>query len=288
MNRPFQRIGILGKLGDPAVSGAITALLAALRAQGREVVLEEATAREVPGHDARAVAPEDLAREADLAIVVGGDGTYLRAARLVVDHGTALLGVNLGHLGFLVDLTPTRAAEELAAILDGAYRDEERALLRADLVRDGAVIGRSRALNDAVVHRREVARMIQMEAWVDGAFAYRLRADGLIASTPAGSTAYALSGGGPILEPGLDAILLVPICPHTLSNRPIVLAGQRQLEVRVLASEANLTCDGQDNLALVSGDRVLIRQHERRLRVIQPLEHDYFSILRAKLDWHNR
>ena len=220
--------------------------------------------------------------------MVGGDGTLLNAARSLAPYDIAIVGVNQGHLGFLTDVSPGEMEQKLDEIFSGQYNEDERFLLHCSVLRDGEHINESVALNDVVVHKWDVARMLETETFVNGQLLNNLRSDGLIASTPTGSTAYALSGGGPILQPCLNAIVLVPICPHTMSNRPIVVDGNNVIEIVVRGSghaHAQVTCDGQINFGLVAGDRVRIRKAEHKVRLIHPVDHDHFHVLRAKLHW---
>jgi len=219
--------------------------------------------------------------------VVGGDGTLLNAARSLAEPGVAVLGVNLGRLGFLVDVSPEEMTQQLDQILAGKFIEEERTLLHASVVRDGQLLTESAALNDVIVHKRDIARMIELDTFIDGHFLNTNRSDGLIVATPTGSTAYALSGGGPIIHPKLAAISLVPICPHTLSNRPIVVDDTSIIEIILHEDtlEATISCDGQVSQPLQSGDRVTVRKHAHTLRLLHPQEHDYFTILRKKLRW---
>ncbi len=200
-----------------------------------------------------------------------------------------LLGVNLGRLGFLADVMPGEMIDRLKEVFAGDYDEEHRFLLDARVVRDGQDVFRGAALNEVVAHKWHIARLIQFETYIDDRLVNTQRCDGLIVATPTGSTAYALSGGGPILHPGLDAVVLVPICPHTLSSRPLVVSADSEFEIRMDHSgeqpEAQLTCDGQMTLALEPADRIVIRRKERRLRLVHPRGHDYFATLRAKLHW---
>jgi NAD+ kinase len=233
------------------------------------------------------VTRETLSRQCDLAIVVGGDGTLLNAARSLADTGCAVLGVNLGRLGFLVDVSPEDMDTQINSILGGDFIEEPRTLLHAMVTRDGEPVDESTALNDVVINKKDIARMIELDTWIDGHYLNRNRSDGLIVATPTGSTAYALSGGGPILHPGLDAITLVPICPHTLSNRPIVINHDSCIEIVIHEGtlQAQISCDGQVNLTLDPGDRVTVRRHDHDLRLLHPPGHDYFDVLRRKLRW---
>jgi len=216
------------------------------------------------------------------------DGTLLNAARSLVDADVPVLGVNLGRLGFLADVSPRDMGQRLDEILAGQFEEERRALLHASVIRGGHSVSESDALNDIVIHKWDIARMIELDTRIDGRFLNSLRADGLIVSTPTGSTAYALSGGGPIIEPSLPALVLVPICPHTLSNRPIVLSDQSTIEILVHGDDANkaqITCDGQVNFSLATGDIIRIQRKAKTLRLIHPSGHDHFDIMRKKLRW---
>ncbi len=288
MASAFSRIGLIGKYNDPGVGTTLEQVGRHLLDLGLEVLLDTGS-RHLLTEGTLPVADRDtIGRDCDLAIVVGGDGTRLAAARSLSDHRVPLLGINLGRLGFLVDVSPDQMVERLGPILAGDYLVEERLLLHASVTREGEPIGDSSAFNDVVVHKTDVARMIDFDTFVNGDLLYPLRSDGLIVSTPSGSTAYALSGGGPIMHPKLNALVLVPICPHTLSNRPTVIAGDDRVEVVVRDSDALVTCDGQIKIALLPGDRVAIRRREHTVRLIHPSDYRYYDILREKLHWHKR
>lgn len=219
---------------------------------------------------------------------MGGDGTMLNAARSLVNYEVPILGVNLGRLGFLADVSPSEIPHSLDQVLAGQFREARRSLLHAQVLHGGHVASETDALNDVVIHKREVARMIEVDTFLDGRFLNAYRADGLIISTPTGSTAYALAGGGPIIHPGLEAVVLVPICPHTLTHRPIVVKADSVIEVVLNAAnttQTQITCDGQVSLAIEPGDRIVIRKKDRKVRLIHPVNHDYFELLRAKLRW---
>ena len=288
MNNTFHTIGLISKAGDPGVADTVATLAADLGKRGLKVILDTSAA----AHFAQPAEPvmkrAELARECDLAIVVGGDGTMLNAARSLAEADVPVLGVNLGRLGFLADVSPDEMQERLDEILSGQYEEERRSLIHASVIRGGQTVSESDALNDAVIHKWDIARMIEVDTLIDRRFLNSLRADGLIVSTPTGSTAYALSGGGPILDPALEALVLVPICPHTLSNRPIVVSDQVEIEIVLQGDDttrAQITCDGQVNFGLVAGDRVIIRRKEHDLRLIHPQQHDHFDIMRKKLRW---
>ena len=284
----FQTIGVITKQSDPRLADTLQTLLDFLASRSLKVLVDESAATLLASDAAELVSRERLAREADLAIVVGGDGTLLNAGRSLADADVPVLGINLGRLGFLVDVSPEEMNARIDEILSGDYREARRFLLDAEVMRDGEVIGCAVALNDVVVHVRDVVRMIEFDTYIDDHFVNTQRADGLVVSTPTGSTAYALSGGGPILHPALDAIVMVPVCPHTLSHRPIVVKGDSRIEVRICAHNkdpAQVSFDGQANIDLEPEDRIAITKKPGPLRLLHPKGHDYFHILRAKLRW---
>jgi NAD+ kinase len=290
MAATFQKFGLIGKYGDPDVGETLLRLSRFLLAHQCEVFIEEGSTSSLPAEHALPVLSLDaIGEQCDLAITVGGDGTLLNAARSLVDHNVPILGINQGRLGFLVDVSPHEMEQRMAEILDGKFEEEHRIMLSASIERAEDVEPLiSDAFNDVVVHKWEVARMIETETYINGKLLNTMRSDGLIVATPTGSTAYALSGGGPIVEPDMDATILVPICPHTMSYRPIVIDGDSEIEIIVRDyphSHAQVTCDGQINMGLLSGDKVRIRRKQRLVRLIHPCQHDHYHILRAKLHW---
>ncbi|MBI5460725.1 MAG: NAD(+) kinase [Gammaproteobacteria bacterium] len=288
MNSSFRHIGLISKFGAATVGATLRRLIDYLQARGLEITLDTSAAEHVPDIPLPSVERPILAERCDLVIVIGGDGTILNAGRSLAESGVPLVGVNLGRLGFLADVSPDLMADQLDQILAGEYAQEERALLHAIVQRDGETISSSDALNDVVVHKWDVARMIELEVCIDGHLLNTQRSDGLIVATPTGSTAYALSGGGPILHPSLDAIVLVPICPHSLNNRPIVINEASEVDIVVQDGDythAQVTCDGQVNFALLPGDRVRVRKKAQSLKLIHPPGYDYFEILRRKFGW---
>ena len=288
MDYVFTTIGLIGKFGDPGVAGTLEALTRYLRRRDLRVLLDEETADRLAWRGLETASRQAIGQQCDLAIVIGGDGTLLNAARSLVDFQVPVLGVNLGRLGFLADVSPAEADLRLDEILAGHYDEDNRALLHAKVIRAGATVAHADALNDVVVHKSEVARMIEFNAYLDGRLITAYRADGLIISTPTGSTAYALSGGGPIIHPTVQTMLLVPICPHTLTQRPLVVSADSEIEIHVNdtnTTDVLVTCDGQIRLDIVLGDRIRIRPKRRQLRLIHPQHHDYFQLLRAKLGW---
>jgi NAD+ kinase len=284
--KPFRTVGVIGKRREPH-RHTLAKLCGALESLGCEVlVAHNDELLDLPA--GRRVDGEELASKAELAIVVGGDGTLLGAGRYLAPAGVPLLGVNQGRLGFLVDIAPDEMAESLAAVIGGRYELEERLILSARLTRDGKTEDTVyTAVNDVVLRNQASIRMIEFESWMGEQFISLHRADGMIVCSPTGSTAYALSGGGPLLHPSLQAMALVPICPHTLSDRPIVIGGDQsvKLVVRGDDTQATVTFDGQISESLEPGDSVLIERSEKPLKLIHPTGSSYFAILRNKLRW---
>jgi len=283
----FSSIGLIAKSDDDGqVARTLQTIYAHLIERGLDVSLDRSTD---PFLDIDHTVPRrELAEDSDLVIVVGGDGTLLTAARSLADAGIPIVGVNLGRLGFLVDVSPDTMLTRLDAILAGNYSEEHRFLVHTEIIRDGEVIRTGLAVNDVVLRIKNVVRMIEFETWVNGNFVNIQRADGMVVSTPTGSTAYALSGGGPILHPSLEALLLLPICPHTLSSRPIVVTADSDVEIRIcrhIDEVGQVVCDGQNNIDVAAGDRVRIRRKDERMRLLHPADYDYYHILREKLHW---
>ncbi len=279
----LKRVAILARAGESRIRHLLEELVGLLERQGLEICLDDHCAEMLGGGK-----QSGIDSGCDLGIALGGDGTMLYAGRKLAPLGIPLLGVNIGQLGFLADVSPDTLDGTLARILAGEFLEEQRFLLEASVRRDGTVVQEACAINDIVVQKWNIARLIRFETHIDGLFVNSQRADGLIVATPTGSTAYALSGGGPILHPSLEAVVLVPICPHTLSNRPLVVHADSEIEIDVGTREvdhARLTCDGELKEELHPGDRVLVRRSRHRLRLIHPADHDHYAILRAKLGW---
>ena len=285
----FRTVGIVGKRSDaPQVGATLRRLADHLRLRGCQVLLDSEGARQLQGRAEAGVPIAVLGARCDLIVAVGGDGTLLHAARAMAEHRVPLMGINLGRLGFLVDVSPDDLESALDAILEGAYQVDHRALLTTRLLGEDAPERAYAALNDVVIHKWGTARMIQLETYIDGVFVNAQRSDGLIVATPTGSTAYALSGGGPLVDPALDAILLVPICPHDLSNRPLVVPGSSCIEIRVRGHDhghAQMTCDGQTQVPLPRESRLRVEHHPDRACLLHPQGHNHYQILRAKLGW---
>ncbi len=255
-----------------------------LSAKNYEVWIEENTAHHAQLADYQTLTLSEIGQVADLAIVMGGDGTMLSVARSLIDAEVPLVGINRGRFGFLTDLRAEDMLVEIDRILAGDSIKEPRMLLSTDVVRDNQVIYSSHALNDVVI--KSGLRLIELEIEIDGKFVYKQRSDGLIISTPTGATAYALSAGGPILHPNLEAISLVPICPHTLSNRPIAVNSSSNIVVTVVQfDEAQLSFDGQFQVGLEVGDKIAVRRADKTISLLHPAEYCYFDMLRNKLNW---
>jgi NAD+ kinase len=284
----FKRISLITNSGAKEVADTLDTVIEFLQRHKLDIELDECCAK-IARSRGLPVAPADqIGVHSDLAIAIGGDGTMLKAAHLVCAHGIPLLGINRGHLGFLADIPADSVEQHLEEILKGNYAEDERFLLYCEVHRHNQLICVRYAFNDIVVQKWDVAKLIELDTFVDGVFVHRQRADGMIVSSPTGSTAYALSGGGPILYPTLDAMVLVPICPHSLTNRPIVIHGNSRVEIIVRDDDvhlARLTCDGDVAMELESGDRVMVEKKNQTIRLIHPADHDHFSILRAKLRW---
>ena len=232
--------------------------------------------------------PEEMAGKSDLIISVGGDGTLLKCGQLIHPRNVALMGINLGRLGFLTDIPPEKITEELSQILGGNFIEEERTVLECEIFRNGKRIMKGNALNDVVIQKWNSPRLITLNTYVNDKFLHSQRSDGLIIATPTGSTAYALSGGGPIIEPNLAALTLVPICPHTFTNRPIVINDSSEIEVHLISGRndtSRVTCDANTVADLIPKDVVKVKTCDRPIRLIHPAYHDHFKTLRAKLNW---
>jgi len=282
----FENIGIIAKRDSQKVSKCLPILVKFLLQRHINILIDASSA--IYNIELTTIATTaELGQYCDLVIVVGGDGTLLQAARSLAEAKVYLLGINLGRLGFLTDLSPTEIDKHLGQILDGAFIEEERFLLGAKVYRDEQLLSSCNALNDIIIHRYNIPHMLSFETTIDGHFVNRQRADGIIISTPTGSTAYALSSGGPIIHPSLDALVLVTICPHTLSNRPLVIDGNSRLQVTICdeqIGQAQLSNDGLFNQELAAGDRVLIEK-QQHITLIHPQTHDHYATLRAKLAW---
>lgn len=285
----FNTVGIIGKRDETSkVRATIERLVAFLASRGREVFFDDSSGANVTAPGSRILNLEEMGKHCSLVVVVGGDGTLLHAARAMATFGVPLVGINLGRLGFLVDVSPDEIETCLDPVLNGVYDEEARQLLTARMGDEASGTADCLALNDVVIHKWNTARMIELETFIDGVFVNAQRSDGVVISTPTGSTAYALSGGGPLLHPALDAVVLVPISPHTLSNRPLVVAGDSHIEIRIRECDrdhVHITCDGRTSPSLSSSTSVYVDKAPQLLRLLHPKGHDHYKILRAKLGW---
>jgi NAD+ kinase len=286
MKPAFKRVALVGKQ-TPEIAQSLRALRELLRQRGCEVMIEKETAASV-GADGAVASFEEIGSSADLAIVVGGDGTMLSAARKLAHRKVPLAGVNLGRLGFMTDIALSEMSESVSAILEGRHTIEERALIEAEILRGSKSLLRTVALNEAVVTKGSQARLIEFKLTIDGEYVYRLRADGVIVATPTGSTAYALSAQGPILQPTVPAFALVPLNPHVLSARPVSVSDSSVIEIELLrALDARAHFDGFALTDLQEGDRLVLRRSADAIRFVHPPGYGYFTMLREKLRWSN-
>ncbi len=285
----IRTVGIVSRPRREDVARAVPPLVQWLEARKLEVYYDQETASSI-GAGSHARPREELPGLADLLIVLGGDGTLLAAARAMGEHDGLILPVNLGGLGFLTSVTQDELYPILEQVLESKHRISERVLLQVEVVRNGQVVIAHRALNDAVLNKSALARMIDLEVRIDDVYVCNYKADGLIISTPTGSTAYSMAAGGPIVYPVVAAFVLTPICPHTLSNRPLVIPDNHKIEVSFREGEepAFLTLDGQVGLELRRGDRVAVTRFSHKLRLVRPSRKTYYEILRSKLKWEER
>ncbi len=287
----FRNIGIIGRLGSVQVLETIRRLKRFLLERNLNIILDETIAELLPGHGLQICSRKSLGEACDLVIVVGGDGSLLGAARAIARYRVPVLGINRGSLGFLTDISPDDLEQKVSEVLAGQYTMESRFLLEAEARRHNNPVGESDALNDVVLHPGQSTRMIEFELFIDGQFVYSQKSDGLIVATPTGSTAYALSAGGPIMQPKLDAVVVVPMHPHTLSSRPIVVNGNSELKIVIspdLQIYPQVSCDGQNHFTCAPGDTITIRKKSHRLNLIHPLDYNYYEVCRTKLGWGSR
>lgn len=287
MSTTFHTIGIVG---HPRYSNALTThemLYHWLKDKGYHVMIEHQIARYLAFNKATTRSLADIGQQADLAIVVGGDGNMLGAARILARYDIKVIGVNRGNLGFLTDLDPDSALTQLSDVLAGNYRTEKRFLLEAHICRSNVCCRISSAINEVVLHPGKIAHMIEFEVYIDDIFAFSQRSDGLIIATPTGSTAYSLSAGGPIVTPLVDAIALVPMFPHTLSSRPLLINGNSTIRLKFsqLAPDLEISCDSQIALPIQEGEEIFIRRSEYSLDLIHSNDYNYFNTLSSKLGW---
>ena len=284
----FKTIGVITKPQAESAKQTLESLFAFLKKKNCTVLLDDQIPDAINSYQFNKCSRKELGEQCDLCIVVGGDGTILNAVRSLAHANVPLLGINVGRLGFLADISPDELENSLSEILGGSYREEQRLLLETQVLRDGKTIFSADAFNDVVVHIRDVARIIEFETRINDAFVNHQRGDGMVISTPTGSTAYALSAGGPILHATLDAITLVPISPHTLSSRPIVVDADSLIDILIFNTKegiAQVTCDGHLSTDLHVGDHIKVQRKTDKITLLHPKQYDYFEILRAKLHW---
>jgi NAD+ kinase len=288
MALPAQACALIGRFSDSRVAESALILLPHLKKRGVRALLSNSDALEVPEGLVERIPEDQIAEHADLVIAIGGDGTLLYAARLVAHRGVPLIGINRGRLGFLTDVLPQDILGSVDAALEGRCERDERALLEARIVGANGVTAQSLALNDVVLQKWETGRMLDFETWIDGAYVNTHGGDGLVVASSTGSTAYALSCGGPIVAPHLDVLVVAPICPHTLSDRPIVISGRSVIAVKLIDrpdTRAQVTCDGVSLAELLPGDRLEIHPTQRRITLLHPDKFEYYRLLRSKLHW---
>lgn len=279
----FGKIALVGKLGTPEIAASLRELVAYLKKRGCETFIEKETAANMGEHGLDYAA---IGAKADLAVVIGGDGTLLAAARNLVRHRVPVVGVNQGRVGFMTDIGHRDMEAGIGSILDGKYTIEERSVLDAEILRGRESVLRTLALNEAVVGKGSQGRLIEFELRLDGEFVYALRADGVIVATPTGSTAYALSAQGPILHPAVAALALVPLAPHTLSARPVSVSDRSVIEISLKhALDARAHFDGLALADMQEGDRLVLKRSADAVRFVHPPGYRYFATLREKLGW---
>jgi NAD+ kinase len=287
MSAPFKTIALFGRQPSEGVAQTLGEIGDFLSARGLRVLYEPQLAAALGRAGPAAADLAAMGRDADLAVIVGGDGTMLGIARELAPHGVPLVGINLGRLGFITDIPLAHWSVALGAVLDGQFDAEDRSLLHARVTRAGEPVFEASALNDVVVSRSSRAGMIEVQVHVDGLFMYSQRADGLIVATPTGSTAYALSCNGPILHPALHGLVLVPVAPQALSNRPIVLPASSVITMSVTEGrDPRVNCDMQTFTDLHVGDVLVVRRAEHAARFLHPSGYSYYATLRSKLNWH--
>ena len=283
----FKHVVIVGKYQAPGSRDVVDDVAHFLHDEGCEVSLERETALNTGLLQYAALDVPAIGKACDLALVVGGDGTLLGIGRQLARHGVPLVGINQGRLGFITDIPLDAYRDKLRAILHGEFEEDPRTLMAASVWRDGHCVFEATALNDVVVNRSGTASMIELRVEVDGHFVANQRADGLIIASSTGSTAYALSAGGPLLHPAIDGWVMVPIAPHTLSNRPIVLPAHSEIAVEIVSGrDASANFDMQSLTSLLHGDRIVVRRSEHTLRLLHPNGWSYFDTLRKKLHWN--
>lgn len=287
----FKTVGLIGKPAHEGANISLNAILQYLQKQGCRVLVEERIADIMQGNGFETADLVNIGKDCDLAIVVGGDGNMLGAARVLARFDVAVVGVNRGNLGFLTDINPDNFESQLDCIFNGKCQVEQRFLLEVEVYRHDELKSTNSAVNEVVLHHGKVAHMMEFEIYIDDNFVFSQRSDGLIVATPTGSTAYSLSGGGPILTPNLDALALVPMFPHTLSSRPIVVDANSTVKMKVSPENTDnlqVSCDSHIVLTVLPGDEIRIRKNPNKLSLIHPKDYNYFNVLRTKLGWGSK
>ena len=287
----FNQIGIIGRLESRSVEQSVRRLLQLLKSHQKQYCIEQSLAKAMKVDDCPVKDRHQLGEWADLIIVIGGDGTFLGAARDVAKFEVPMLGINRGRLGFLTDIMPSDMESGIAEVFRGEFQLEDRFLLQAQIIRNGEVVADDCALNDVVLHPGQSIRMIEFDLHIDNQFVYSQKSDGLIVSTPTGSTAYALSAGGPLMHPNMHALVLVPMFPHSLNNRPIVIGSEAQVCIRIGYKNTlppHVSLDAQNHLELAHGDELHIFKYPQSVKLIHLNGHNYFETCRTKLGWGNR
>ena len=285
---PAQACALIGRFSDPRVAESALALLPHLKKRGIRALLPESDPLVASADLADRVPEAEIANHADLVIAIGGDGTLLYAARLVARRGVPLIGINRGRLGFLTDVLPKDMLDSVDAALEGRCERDDRSLLEARVIGANGDTTSALALNDVVLQKWETGRMLDFETWIDGAYVNTHGGDGMVVASSTGSTAYALSCGGPIVAPHLDVLVVAPICPHTLSDRPIVVSGRSVITVKLIDrpdTRAQVTCDGVSMGELAPGDRLEIHPTAQKITLLHPNKFEYYRLLRSKLHW---
>lgn len=289
MQNLFNHIAVIARQNRPGLADTLHTLVNFLQAQDITVSVESSSIALIPDLNVNAIDYDALGQDQDLVIVVGGDGSLLNAAKAAAQYDTPVLGINRGTLGFLTDINPDEMTEQVAAVLAGEYTEEKRFFLHTKLHEQGQTVAEGLALNDVVLlPSKEAAQMIEFDVFVNKEFVCHHRSDGLIVATPTGSTAYALSAGGPIISPNLDALVMVPMFPHTLSMRPIVISANDRVKITIaneLDTQPAVSCDGETAIALPPGGHIHIDKSDLALRLIHPKAYNYFNTLRSKLRW---
>lgn len=286
----FNKIGIFGKYSGIQSWELIDKLIQYFQKKKKHVILDAHSCKDFPSerYGIEKLERDAMLKEIDFAVVVGGDGTFLDVARTVIDYDIPILGINLGRLGFLTDVSPDSMLDTLNEVLADDYQCEERNMLHVVIRLDGVTVFDEVAFNDVVLHKNDSPRMVEFETFVNDRFLSSQRSDGLIIATPTGSTAYSLSAGGPIVDPALDVMTLVSINPHTMSHRPVVVAGNSCIRIKPhenCSGTASIICDGQISSQIGANHEILVTRHPKFIKMVHPKDHDHYELLRAKLNW---